>query len=155
MCGLICVCLLLSQTGKRNFQAQKLKEKMENNQDFSNANWFSAKLSSTWMAKATHSSRMRSPQVWGFGTQKNQNQLRLCRQNLERDLCNSQMLSSSSTSTGSPSCPARLCVLTIPAWEENISPTFKAEAPWPAEEGLEDVIWIKFYREEKELMSCS
>lgn len=107
MCGLICVCLLLSQTGKRNFQAQKLKEKMENNQDFSNANWFSAKLSSTWMAKATHSSRMRSPQIWGFGTQKNHNQLRLCRQNLERDLCNSQMLSSSSTSTGSPSCPAR------------------------------------------------
>lgn len=25
MCGLICVCLLLSQTGKRNFQAQKLR----------------------------------------------------------------------------------------------------------------------------------
>lgn len=66
------------------------------------------------------------------------------------------MLSSSSTATGSPSCPARGSeYLRFQGWEENTSPTFEAEAPWPAEEGLEDVIWIKFYREEKEFVNCS
>lgn len=45
--------------------------------------------------------------------------------------------------------------LQLQGWEENTSPTFEAEAPWPAEEGLEDVIRIEFYREEKEFMRNS
>lgn len=150
------LCLLLSQTGKRNFQAQKLKKKMEDNQDFSNPNQFSAILSSTRVAKPTHSARTGSPQACGFGTQKNQKQPPADTVQAEHlNLCNSQMLSSSSTSPGSPSCPAGGSVyLRFQGWQENTSPTFKAEASWPTEEGLKDVIWIKFYREEKELMSC-
>lgn len=36
-----------------------------------------------------------------------------------------------------------------------LPPTFKTEATWPTKEGLEDIICIKVYREEKEFVSWS
>lgn len=88
MCGLICVCLLLSQTGKRNFQAQKLKKKMEDNQDFSNPNGFSAILSSTWVAKPIYSSKRGAPRFVALEPRRTRTsyQLTLCWQNFGKAL---------------------------------------------------------------------
>lgn len=79
------LCLLLSQTGKRNFQAQKLKKKMEDNQDFSNPNQFSAILSSTRVAKPTHTApELGAPRLVALEPRRTRNshQLTPCRQNI-------------------------------------------------------------------------
>lgn len=69
----------------------------------------------------------------------------------------SQILSSNSTSTlgNSAVLSSDLCTYIPKADKRTLPPTFKTEATWPTKEGLEDIICIKVYREEKVVVSGS
>lgn len=58
--------------------------------------------------------------------------------------------------SGKLSCPSSdLCTYVSKADSRTLPPTFKTEAARPSKEGLEDIICIKVYREEKEVVSPS
>lgn len=69
----------------------------------------------------------------------------------------SQILSSNSTSTlgNSAVLSSDLRTYVPKADRRTLPPTFKTEATWPTKEGLEDIICIKVYREEKVVVSGS
>lgn len=72
-------------------------------------------------------------------------------------LWKSQILSSNSASTlgNSAVLSSDLRTYISKADRRTLPPTFKTEATWPTKEGLEDIICIKVYREEKEVVSWS
>lgn len=74
---------------------------------------------------------------------------------LDAFLWRSQILSLNSTSTlgNSAALTSDLHTYISKADGRPLPPTFKTEATWPTKEGLEDIICIKVYREEKEVVS--